>query len=85
MKLQSTSLASAGYPLRADSATIAMGSRRVLFSIGVLLAVIVPILSACGSGGATLTKVTFMAGFKPQANLPFVAAYVAKDKGYFRE
>jgi ABC-type nitrate/sulfonate/bicarbonate transport system substrate-binding protein len=31
----------------------------------------------------TLTPLTFMAGFKPQANLPFVGAYVAKDKGYF--
>ncbi len=28
-------------------------------------------------------KVVFQAGFKPQANLPFVAAYVAKDNGYF--
>ena len=26
-----------------------------------------------------------MAGFKPQANLPFVAAYVAKEKGFFRD
>jgi len=31
------------------------------------------------------TKVTFMAGFKPQANLPFVGAYVAKEKGFFEE
>ena len=30
-------------------------------------------------------KVTFMAGFKPQANLPFVAAYVAQEKGYFAD
>jgi ABC-type nitrate/sulfonate/bicarbonate transport system substrate-binding protein len=30
-------------------------------------------------------KVTFMAGFKPQANLPFVGAYVAQDKGFFAE
>ena len=30
-------------------------------------------------------KVVFMAGFKPQANLPFVAAYVAQEKGYFAE
>jgi ABC-type nitrate/sulfonate/bicarbonate transport system substrate-binding protein len=30
-------------------------------------------------------KVTFMAGFKPQANLPFVGVYVAKEKGFFRE
>ena len=27
--------------------------------------------------------VTFMAGFKPQANLPFVAVYVAQEQGYF--
>lgn len=25
----------------------------------------------------------FMAGYKPQANLPFVGAYVAKEKGFF--
>lgn len=28
---------------------------------------------------------TFMAGYKPQANLPFVGAYVAQEKGYFTE
>ena len=28
---------------------------------------------------------TFMGGYKPQANLPFVAAYVANDLGYFAE
>lgn len=32
-----------------------------------------------------LTKVIFQAGYQPQANLPFVAAYVAKDNGYFAE
>ena len=31
------------------------------------------------------TKLTFIAGFKPQANLPFVGAYVAKEKGFFAE
>ena len=30
-------------------------------------------------------NVTFMAGFKPQADLPFVAVYVAQEKGYFRD
>jgi ABC-type nitrate/sulfonate/bicarbonate transport system substrate-binding protein len=30
-------------------------------------------------------KVTFQAGFKPQANLPFVAVYVARDRGLFAE
>ncbi len=33
----------------------------------------------------SLTKVTFQAGFQPQANLPFVAAYVAKERGLFAE
>jgi len=28
---------------------------------------------------------TFMAGYKPQANLPFVGVYVAKAKGFFAE
>ena len=26
-----------------------------------------------------------MAGFKPQANLPFVGAYIAQEKGYFKD
>lgn len=30
-------------------------------------------------------KVTFMAGFKPQANLPFVGVYVAQEEGFFAE
>ena len=30
-------------------------------------------------------KVVFMAGFRAQANLPFVAAYVAHEKGYFED
>lgn len=28
-------------------------------------------------------SMTFMAGYKPQANLPFVGAYVAQEKGFF--
>jgi len=31
------------------------------------------------------TSVIFMAGFKAQANLPFVGAYVAQEKGFFRD
>ena len=30
-------------------------------------------------------RVVFMAGFKAQANLPFVAAYVAQELGFFRD
>ncbi|MCX7609003.1 MAG: ABC transporter substrate-binding protein [Anaerolineales bacterium] len=34
---------------------------------------------------APLIPLTFMAGYKPQANLPFVGAYVAKEKGFFAQ
>lgn len=34
---------------------------------------------------AALIPITFMAGYKPQANLPFVGAYVAKEQGFFAE
>ncbi|MBZ0278055.1 MAG: ABC transporter substrate-binding protein [Anaerolineae bacterium] len=30
-------------------------------------------------------QMTFMAGYKPQANLPFVGVYVAQEKGFFAE
>ena len=42
---------------------------------------------ACGGGGGEEgpDRVVFMAGFKPQANLPFVAVYVAQEKGFFQE
>jgi ABC-type nitrate/sulfonate/bicarbonate transport system substrate-binding protein len=32
-----------------------------------------------------LMKMTFMAGYKPQADLPFVGVYVAQEKGFFAE
>src|SRR5712691_7929038 len=55
-----------------------------------LLAVV--LLAACNAPAAgpsptpvPVEKVTFIAGFKPQADLPFVAVYVAQDKGYFRD
>ncbi|WP_420628170.1 ABC transporter substrate-binding protein [Candidatus Leptofilum sp.] len=40
----------------------------------------------CQAGGQeALREMTFMAGFRPQANLPFVGAYVAQEKGFFAE
>jgi len=30
-----------------------------------------------------IDQMTFMAGYKPQANLPFVGVYIAKEKGFF--
>ncbi|MQG75366.1 MAG: ABC transporter substrate-binding protein [SAR202 cluster bacterium] len=52
-----------------------------------LLLVVVGLMSflIIGCGESEPQKVTFMAGFKPQANLPFVAAYVAQEKGYFSD
>jgi ABC-type nitrate/sulfonate/bicarbonate transport system substrate-binding protein len=41
--------------------------------------------AAPSSTPAPLTPVIFMAGYKPQANLPFVGAYVAKEKGFFQD
>ena len=52
----------------------------ILSALAVLLC-----FAGCSSGETDLKSVTFMAGFKPQANLPFVAAYVAEEKGYFEE
>ena len=53
--------------------------------------VMVFLLSACNPVGAQENPVaepfelTFMAGYKPQANLPFVGVYVAQEKGFFQE
>jgi ABC-type nitrate/sulfonate/bicarbonate transport system substrate-binding protein len=50
------------------------------------------VLAACNAPLAAssptplpVEKVTFIAGFKPQADLPFVAVYMAQEKGYFRD
>ncbi len=62
---------------------IALPSLRVTLGLVVLLATIVSISAGCVLGQSEPNDVVFMAGFKPQANLPFVAAYVAQEKGYF--
>lgn len=60
-----------------------------------VLIVLVIILSACAPASASQSiqppeeahplSLTFMAGYKPQANLPFVGVYVAQEKGFFSE
>ena len=35
--------------------------------------------------GGDVTPITFMAGFRPQANLAFVAVYVAVDQGFYAD
>lgn len=59
-----------------------------LFSLFCLLALL---LAGCGAPAPQATPtlpplaMTFMAGYKPQANLPFVGVYVAQEKGFFAE
>lgn len=62
---------------------------RLIYSVISLTIVTILCLAGCSSsfslGESEPKSVTFMAGFRPQANLPFVAAYVAQEKGYFEE
>jgi ABC-type nitrate/sulfonate/bicarbonate transport system substrate-binding protein len=76
-------------------------SRRASWIAALLLACCALVVAGCGdddtaspASGATtsgdtstpqLREITFMAGFQAQANLPFVAVYVANAKGYFAE
>lgn len=50
-------------------------------------AVALVVLAACAGGAAEAggEPVVFMAGFSPQANLPFVGVYVADAEGFFAE
>lgn len=58
-----------------------------------LFALLTFLLGACQSPASPALAVTpdepetmtFMAGYKPQANLPFVGVYVAQENGYFAE
>jgi ABC-type nitrate/sulfonate/bicarbonate transport system substrate-binding protein len=53
------------------------------------LLIFVLLFSACSPSAALkptdAMSMTFMAGYKPQANLPFVGVYVAQEMGYFEE
>lgn len=50
------------------------------------LAVSVVLLAACQVlAPASQLQLTFMAGYKPQANLPFVGVYVAQERGLFQK
>ncbi len=55
-----------------------------LLLLTLVLAACVPAVNQL-TADRPLKKVVFMAGFKAQANLPFVAVYLAQEKGYFRE
>lgn len=53
-----------------------------LISVGCSPETAVP---AAASPTAEPMAMTFMAGYRPQANLPFVGAYVAQEKGFFAQ
>ncbi|MCJ7626323.1 MAG: ABC transporter substrate-binding protein [Anaerolineaceae bacterium] len=58
--------------------------------IPLVLCLSIVFLSGCQSDpemaeSPELLAMTFMAGYKPQANLPFVGVYVAQEKGFFAE
>jgi ABC-type nitrate/sulfonate/bicarbonate transport system substrate-binding protein len=65
-----------------------MGKRIInLFFIAIFI-----FLTSCSQSQPSTTaspeafdQMTFMAGYKPQANLPFVGVYVAQEKGFFTE
>ena len=59
--------------------------RKTVFSLFLLLLLALPACAPVPSTPAPLTPLTFMAGYKPQANLPFVGAYIAKEKGFFAQ
>jgi len=51
----------------------------------VLFCIVLICLASCQSNPESHDTITFMAGYKPQANLPFVAAYVAQENKYFEQ
>jgi ABC-type nitrate/sulfonate/bicarbonate transport system substrate-binding protein len=48
-----------------------------------LLIMLMVLLLGCSTTQQNPESIVFMAGYKPQANLPFVGAYVAEENGYF--
>ena len=59
--------------------------RRLAFIAAALLVACNAPAAAPSPTPVPVEKVTFIAGFKPQADLPFVAVYMAQEKGYFRD
>jgi ABC-type nitrate/sulfonate/bicarbonate transport system substrate-binding protein len=58
----------------------------ILFVLAALVAACVPAVAPVGPSPTVAPRaVRFMAGYKPQANLPFVAAYIAQTNGYFAQ
>ncbi len=64
----------------------ARAGRALLVGLILSAAVLVVACSTLPTAAPPATRALhFMAGYKPQANLPFVGAYMAQHKGYFAE
>ena len=59
--------------------------RFLLLAALTLIALVGAALAACGDGEPEELTMRYMGGFRAQANLPFVAVYVAEDQGFFAE
>lgn len=63
-----------------------MGTTKGWLKRVALMAVLAMFVAACGStADDDPMELTFMAGFIPQANLPFVGVYVADREGFFAD
>ena len=59
---------------------------RLLITLALIAALAAALSIACsGDDADEVLTMTYMAGFKAQANLPFVAVYVAEDRGFFAD
>ncbi|HJM74580.1 MAG TPA: ABC transporter substrate-binding protein [Dehalococcoidia bacterium] len=61
--------------------------RRLFALVALALVLAATLAVACGDDddAGEVEQITFVAGFRPQANLPFVAVYVAVAKSYFAD
>ena len=59
--------------------------RLLLLAALALLGFLAAALAACGDDEPEQLTIRYMGGFRPQANLPFVAVYVAEDQGFFAD
>jgi ABC-type nitrate/sulfonate/bicarbonate transport system substrate-binding protein len=61
--------------------------RHLFALVAVTLVLAATLAVACGGDddAGEPDRIAFVAGFRPQANLPFVAVYVAAAKGYFAD
>jgi len=51
----------------------------------VITLLLLALVSSCTQASPQEESLVFMAGYKPQANLPFVGVYVAQELGYFED